>query len=130
MKVPIGDWAKTRLKNLGKNDKRRMVSSVGSGFGKDVSKWIGRDTVYPGNVLHMATECGNKNHSAVFPVGLPEWFIRLFTKEGDLVLDPFAGSGTTAIACVRTKRYYTMIDIRDSYKKEIEKRLLNERNSY
>jgi len=130
VKVPIGDWAKTRLKNLGKNDKRRMVSSVGSGFGKDVSKWIGRDTVYPGNVLHMATECGNKNHSAVFPVGLPEWFIRLFTKEGDLVLDPFAGSGTTAIACVRTKRYYTMIEIQESYKKEIEKRLLNERNSY
>jgi DNA modification methylase len=50
---------------------------------------------YPTNVLHMATECGNKNHSAAFPKALPEWFIKLFTDENDWVLDPFAGSGTT-----------------------------------
>jgi len=37
----------------------------------------------------------NKNHSAVFPKALPDWFIKLFTKENDWVLDPFAGSGTT-----------------------------------
>ena len=50
---------------------------------------------YPTNVLHIATECGNRNHSAVFPERLPEWFIKLFTEEGDLILDPFMGSGTT-----------------------------------
>lgn len=86
--VPMGDWAKSRLKNLSETDKRRDTSKVGSGFGKNVSKWIGRDMAYPTNVLHLATECSNKNHSATFPVELPSWFIKLFTQPGDTVLDP------------------------------------------
>jgi DNA modification methylase len=95
VKVPMGDWAKTRLRNLSETDKRRDDSKVGSGFGKNISNWVGREMAYPTNVLHMATETGNKNHSAVFPRELPAWFIKLFTKPGELVLDPFAGSGTT-----------------------------------
>ena len=67
VKVPMGDWAKTRLKNLSETDKRRDDSKVGSGFGKNISNWVGREIVYPTNVLHMATETGNKNHSAAFP---------------------------------------------------------------
>lgn len=126
--VPIGDWAQTRLNHLSDKDKKRMISTVGSGFGKNVSNWLKRDKVYPSNVLHMATECGNKNHSAVFPVALPEWFIKLFTKKGDLVLDPFAGSGTTAVAAKTLGRDYLMIDILEKYKKEAERRLLNESN--
>lgn len=93
--VPTGDWAKSRLKKLSDTDKVRDNSKVGSGFGKNISNWIGRDKAYPTNVLHLATECNNKNHSAAFPEGLPEWFIKLFTKENDIVLDPFMGSGTT-----------------------------------
>jgi len=93
--VPMGVWADTRLKSLGKNDVVRYDSQVGSGFGKNIANWAQRTMAYPTNVLHMATECGNKNHSATFPKALPEWFIKLFTDEGDFVLDPFAGSGTT-----------------------------------
>jgi len=126
VKVPIGDWAKTRLSNLSETDRTRAISAVGSGFGKNISNWVGKELVYPDNVLHMATECGNKNHSAVFPVALPSWFIRLFTKEGDLVLDPFAGSGTTAVASAQLNRDYIMIDVVEKYKNEAEKRLLNE----
>ncbi|WP_267255672.1 DNA-methyltransferase [Nostoc sphaeroides] len=85
--VPMGDWAKSRLKNLSETDKRRDNSKVGSPFGKKVANWVGRDLVYPTNVLHLATECNNKSHSAAFPKELPSWFIKLFTKEGDLVLD-------------------------------------------
>ena len=65
--VPIGDWAKTRLKNLSETDKRRDNSKVGSGFGKNISNWVDREKAYPTNVLHLATECGNKKHSAAFP---------------------------------------------------------------
>jgi len=126
--VPVGDWAKSRLANLSGKDKERAVSTVGSGFGKNVSRWVGREKVYPSNVLHIATECGNKNHSAVFPVALPEWFIKLFTREGDLVLDPFAGSGTTAVASKDLNRKYLMIDIVEDYKKEAEERLKNGKN--
>ena len=75
--VPMGDWAKNRLKKLSETDKKRDVSKVGSGFGKNISNWIDRDKAYPTNVLHIATECNNKNHSAAFPESLPGWFIRL-----------------------------------------------------
>src|SRR3989344_2335564 len=126
--VPIGDWSKHRLKNLSKTDLTRAHSRVGSGFGKKIANWLGKDKVYPSNVLYLATECGNKNHSAVFPVGLPSWFIKLFTKEGDLILDPFAGSGTTAIASIINNRRYTMIDIVENYKKEAEDRIKYEQH--
>jgi site-specific DNA-methyltransferase (adenine-specific)/site-specific DNA-methyltransferase (cytosine-N4-specific) len=111
--VPMGDWAKSRLKNLSETDKTRDSSRVGSGFGKNVSKWVGRELAYPTNVLHMATETGNKNHSAVFPQALPAWFIKLFTKEGDMVLDPFAGSGTTCVVALAHRRNTIGIELRE-----------------
>jgi site-specific DNA-methyltransferase (adenine-specific)/site-specific DNA-methyltransferase (cytosine-N4-specific) len=115
--VPMGDWAKTRLKNLSETDKRRDNSKVGSGFGKNISKWVGRDMAYPSNVLSMATESSNKQHSAVFPRELPTWFIKLFTQKGDVVLDPFLGSGTTAIAALELDRNSIGIEIKDEYYK-------------
>jgi DNA modification methylase len=113
--VPVGDWAKERLSNLSDTDKLRDESKVGSGFGKNVSNWLGRDMVYPTNVIHMATECGNRNHSATFPPALPTWFIKLFTLPGATVLDPFVGSGTTALAAIQLGRKYIGIDINPEY---------------
>lgn len=113
--VPTGDWAKARLKNLSDNDKTRFNSQVGSGFGKNISNWVGRDKAYPTNVLHLATECGNKSHSAAFPQELPAWFIKLFTAEGDVVLDPFAGSGTTCLAAYELDRHYIGIEKKEEY---------------
>jgi len=115
VRVPMGDWAKTRLKNLSETDKRRDNSRVGSGFGKNVSKWVGRELAYPTNVLNIATETANKNHSAVFPRQLPEWFIKLFTKPGDMVLDPFLGSGTTSIIAGQLGRNSIGIEILPEY---------------
>lgn len=113
--VPMGDWAKTRLKNLGKNDVVRFNSQVGSGFGKNISNWIGRDKAYPSNVLHIATECSNKEHPAAYPTDLPAWFIKLFTKEGDWVLDPFLGRGTTSDAAQKLRRNSVGIEILPEY---------------
>ena len=70
---------------------------------------------YPTNVLHFATECYNKNHSAVFPKSLPEWFIKLFTKEHDWLLDPFVGSGTTSEVAQDLQRNSVGIDILPKY---------------
>ena len=109
--VPMGDWAETRLKSLGKNDVVRFDSQVGSGFGKNIANWAQRSMAYPTNVLHLATECGNNNHSAAFPRALPEWFIKLFTDEGDQVLDPFAGSGTTIEVAKELRRNAVGIEI-------------------
>lgn len=113
--VPVGDWAQTRLRSLSETDKVRDNAKNGSGFGKNVSNWINRDKVYPTNVLHLSTECSNKSHSAAFPEALPEWFIKLFTKEGDTVLDPFLGSGTTCIVAQRNGRNSIGIEIQPEY---------------
>ena len=121
--VPMGDWAKNRLKNLSEVDKIRDNSKVGSGFGKNISNWLERDMAYPTNVLHLATECGNKNHSAAFPESLPEWFIKLFTQEYDTVLDPFMGSGTTVFVANRMNRNAIGIDIVDEYCKKVQKQI-------
>ncbi|WNM18061.1 DNA-methyltransferase [Flavobacterium capsici] len=123
VKIPIGDWAKGRLKNLSDTDKVRDNAKNGSGFGKNVSNWVGKETVYPTNVLHLATECNNKNHSAAFPEELPEWFIKLFTKELDTVLDPFAGSGTTLFVSNRMKRHSIGIEIMPEYYEMIKSKI-------
>ncbi len=113
--VPMGDWAEKRLKNLSKTDQSRDTSKVGSGFGKNVSNWLDRKMAYPTNVLHLATETGNRKHSAVFPKTLPEWFIKLFTKENNWVLDPFAGSGTTCQVAQKLSRNSVGIEIFPQY---------------
>ena len=113
--VPVGDWAKSRLKNLSETDLRRDDSKVESGFGKNISHWIGRDMAYPTNVLHLATECNNKKHSATFPEALPAWFIHLFTQVGDCVLDPFMGSGTTNIVAAKLNRNSIGIELLPEY---------------
>lgn len=115
VRVPMGDWKTTRLKSLSNTDKVRDESRVGSGFGKKIENWIGRDLAYPTNVLHLATECGNKKHSAAFPESLPEWFIKLFTKKGDWVLDPFSGSGTTMKVAKAMGRNCLGIELVDEY---------------
>jgi len=121
--IPVGDWANGRLKNLSETDKIRDNSKNGSGFGKNISNWLNREKVYPNNVLHFATVCNNKNHSAAFPEELPEWFIRLFTKEFDNVLDPFMGSGTTLNVAKRMKRNSIGIDIISEYVEMVKKEI-------
>jgi site-specific DNA-methyltransferase (adenine-specific) len=113
--VPMGSWAEKRLAKLSDVDRIRDESRSLSGFGKNVSNWIGKKYVYPTNVLHMATECSNRNHSAAFPISLPSWFIKLFTEPGDIALDPFIGSGTTALACIELDRHYIGIELMEDY---------------
>ncbi len=123
--VPMGVWAKDRLRNLSPTDTSRAEAVNGSGFGKNVSNWLKRDKAYPTNVIHMATECGNKNHSAAFPEALPEWFIRLFTREGDTVLDPFMGSGTTIVSACDMDRNAVGMEMHPDYYEMVQKKFQN-----
>lgn len=62
-------------------------------------------------------------HPAPFPVELPRRLIELYTFEGDLVLDPFLGVGTTAVAAVETGRHYVGYEINEDYLALAEQRL-------
>ena len=108
--VPTGDWAKKRLANLAAVDTVRYEAGTKSNFGRNVSHWVGRNMAYPSNVLHMAGQTTNVGHPAAFPEPLPDFFIRLFTRPGDMVLDPFCGSGTTCAVAARLGRKYIGIE--------------------
>lgn len=66
-------------------------------------------------------------HPAPFPVELPERLIHLYTYRNDLVLDPFMGSGTTAVAAVRTDRHYVGYDTDPDYVERARRRAADER---
>lgn len=66
-------------------------------------------------------------HPAPFPVELPQRLIELYTYKGDLVLDPFMGSGSTAVAAVRTGRHYVGYDTDESYLESARERIELER---
>lgn len=67
------------------------------------------------------------NHPAPFPVELPHRLIQLYTYAGDLVLDPFIGSGSTAVAALRSKRRYVGYDLEDKYVRRAQERLVEEK---
>lgn len=108
--VPVGDWVNKRLQKLGDNDLTRHNSINSSGFGRDISKWVGKKEVLPSNVLTIPLVGKNKGHPAVFPVELPSFFIKLLSRENQLIIDPFAGSGSTGIAALANNRNCLLID--------------------
>jgi len=76
------------------------------------------------SVWTFAAEPATKvGHPAPFPVELPYRLIQLYTFEGEVVLDPFIGSGQTAIAAVKTQRHYVGYDINEEYVKLAEERV-------
>lgn len=62
-------------------------------------------------------------HSAPFPESIPEMVCRFFAGAGDVVLDPFMGSGTTAVACIKTGRKYIGFDTCEAYVNKARKRV-------
>ncbi|MFH0914252.1 MAG: site-specific DNA-methyltransferase [Chloroflexota bacterium] len=120
---PTGEWAKTRLAKLTGKSNGRHNSENDSGFGRDLRHWVGKDTVLPGNTINVGLVGKDMGHPAVFPVGLPEFFIKLFTRVGDNVLDPFAGSGSTGLAAEQLDRNVVLIDTKLEYIKTAKSRL-------
>ncbi|MBD3342138.1 MAG: site-specific DNA-methyltransferase [Candidatus Lokiarchaeota archaeon] len=64
-------------------------------------------------------------HPAPFPIELPKRLIEFYSFVGDVVLDPFMGSGTTAVAALQTKRYFIGYEISDNYLAIAQKRILD-----
>jgi DNA modification methylase len=76
------------------------------------------------NVWHIKPAY-DRVHPAVFPVELAEKVIRYYSFKGDIVLDPFAGVGTVAIAAIRLQRRFVIIDINPEFMKEAQRRIFD-----
>ncbi len=126
VRKPIGDWVESRLRKLGENDLSRHNSVNDSGFGRDISRWVGKRTVLPSNVISLALVGKNQGHPAVFPVDLPLFFTKLLCPKDGMVVDPFAGSGTTGIAALSLGRSCLLIDNNPTYCQKAIRRLREE----
>jgi len=69
----------------------------------------------PGNVIRLQGNTETWEHPAMYPVGLPEFFIKLTTLRGDTVFDPFLGAGSTLIAAEKTKRICYGTELQPQY---------------
>ena len=80
------------------------------------------------NVWQVARENNGTGHPAIFPLKLAEGHILSWSNEGDVVLDPFSGSGTTAVACIKTNRHYIGFEMNEDYYKASIKRVSAEKS--
>ncbi len=126
VRKPMGDWAKVRLAKLNGKSNERHDSENNSGFGRDLRNWVGKEMVLPGNTISVPLVGKDMGHPAVFPVGLPEFFIKLFSQEGNNILDPFAGSGTTGLAASNLGRNAVLIDNKEEYFETMKRRFEKE----
>lgn len=99
-----------------------------SGFGTFLSDadlaWVkGGCGVYCFRDMTLQGDSGNRHHPTEKPVSLMKWAIEKYTKPGDTVFDPFMGSGTTGVACIKTGRNFVGIEISEGYYKVAEKRI-------
>jgi len=97
--------------------------------GKNQENTISREDFmeWTKSVWTMQPESAKKvGHPAPFPVELPYRLIQLYTFTDDVILDPFMGSGTTAIAALRAKRYYIGYEVNEDYIALAEKRIAHE----
>ncbi len=119
--VPYSESMKNLLKNGYKAQLRPSGHDISNNFSKDNNGAI------PPNLITLANTESNsryfkycranniKPHPARFPVALPEYFIKFLTDEGDLVLDPFAGSNATGEAAENLNRKWASVELNKDY---------------
>jgi site-specific DNA-methyltransferase (adenine-specific) len=117
-----------------KRNKRRIDTRTGKIYGKNEESAYGirhtingqYDYLYPKTIISISNaNQSNKVHSTQKPSALYEYLIKTYTQPGDLVLDPFCGSGTTGLACMKTGRQYILGDSSQEYADLARLRLQN-----
>lgn len=103
--------------------KNKGSHTVNNGSGMNMSRRSAPAMVRPSNVISMPIDSTNHEHPATFPIGLPMFFIKLLTEEGDVVYDPFAGSGTTLLAAEKLNRHFIGTETEQKYADLARKRV-------
>ena len=112
-------------------DKNPTTENVSGFFGQDMG-YYSKDANYgdEGSAARFfycpkanKKEKGDSKHPTVKPVELMRYLVRLVTPKDGIVLDPFAGTGTTGEACILENRNYYLIEAEESYIKDIENRI-------
>jgi site-specific DNA-methyltransferase (adenine-specific) len=108
---------KSASKWAGDSERRKNKGAhrTTNGSGMNMSRRVVGELVRPSNVVTMPSSSLNIGHPAVYPLGLPEFFVRLMTEAGDIVLDPFMGSGTTALAARGLGRRYVGLELSEEH---------------
>ena len=100
-------------RNVGKtfgNRSQRIIQVYGE---KETMPFVSDGWMNPRSVLTFSLDYCSRlrgNHPTQKPVALMEWLVSTYTNEGDIVIDPFMGSGTTGVACARLKRRFIGIE--------------------
>jgi site-specific DNA-methyltransferase (adenine-specific) len=123
------------LRDMSESSKKRMeydftsekgINQINNGIKKFRFIPESKELCYPKTVQKINNITNNDNgrfHPTQKPVALFEYLIKTYTNEGDLVLDNCIGSGTTAVACVNTKRNFIGIELSEEYCKIANKRI-------
>jgi len=118
---PYSDSMKDLLRNGYKAQKRPSGHDISENFAKDNGAAIPpnlialANTESNGQYLQYCRDEGIKPHPARYPSDLPEFFVRMLTDPGDMVIDPFAGSCVTGEVCERIGRKWVCIDTEEEY---------------
>lgn len=123
-KASADEIARRRLDENGRRN-------TASGFGRDRTKTYNKGGADPGNVITVAQSYNQHygpagEHTAVMPEGLASFFIRACTLTGGVVIDPFAGSGTTSVVARRLGRRAGGVDVHQDHVLAAKQRLADD----
>lgn len=102
-----GDKISGSKRDVGSGETRKLS---GQKQGKKIAQYGLR-----GNIWHIPNRKERYNHPAIFPEQLAHDHIKTWSNENDIILDPFMGSGTTAIACINTQRNFIGFEVNKDY---------------
>lgn len=101
--------------SLGANTTRKKDGTFTQQKKRIISEYGMRYNIWKGNTSGQENMCKSIKHPATFPLWLARDHIKTWSNEGEIVLDPFCGSGTTGVACKQLRRQFIGCDIEPSY---------------
>jgi len=122
--LPVYNPIKTKGKLIMKCTKAKQTSNYNDASNRPLPYMS--DEYYPTSILEIGNSRVKNGHPTQKPIELFEYIIKTYSKEGDVILDNCIGSGTTALACIRTKRNFIGIELSEEYCKLSEERIQKE----